>query len=106
MANLKVTFTTDSTGMSKDETIVIPLKKDVLLYDYHAEGLNKSNNLYGIVWTALGYPVYLTIWKIHIEEPNAILLADKILEDSGYDFDYPITREHIQSLLIQAIKQV
>lgn len=68
--NLNVTFTEDSTGMSKDQVTRIPLITGHILYDYHSEGLNKSNNIESIVRNhlMLNKDQYLTIWKVIIEE--------------------------------------
>jgi hypothetical protein len=60
---IKVVYTTDSTGMSKDEILFIEVQSGDTLYCYSTDVIYKH------IWDILGLKDYdyLHIWKVYVE---------------------------------------
>lgn len=68
---IKVHFTTDETGMSKDEVIILTIAKGAIIFSYCTAHLlykrvKRLLQLKGIVGT-IPYEDYLHIWCIYVE---------------------------------------
>lgn len=66
MPNFKVTYTTDPTGMSNDEKILLSIKKDICLFDIH----DNRNRFRKVIHDEIckidqKAEYYLTIWKVY-----------------------------------------
>ena len=65
---LRVVFTDDPTGMSKDITKEIDIPSEECLYDIH----DKTNRLYNLIKTTLEYQGFdfsyfpFTLWKVYV----------------------------------------